>query len=351
MSDMQYTSVPDKEIKSLLDRVLAELSDEIAKLEIPHLKAVVLGGGYGRGEGGVLHTPSGSRLYNDLDFFVFSEGAGKRKADRINSTLKSVSGRWEKQLGIAVDFGPAKNLSDLRKVSQTLMFQELLRGWKPVWGEANLEQWIKPLEADRIPYSEAVRLLLNRGMGLLFAGNYIKEGKDDPDFILRNLNKAYLGGGDALLISAGKYRWKGNERAEAYREHIRMKKLPGEYASLYDKACQWKREPEIELPADPVGSWRKCRDFYMASVSLCAGTEPGTETAAVIAGLRFRAREERSLKNALRWQLRGGGSRSFRALFDPPVVTVLEELYSLLAENADLPDLPGHLHHLWSVFN
>lgn len=351
MNETRYTSVPDEEIAKLLDRVLAELSDEIAALGLPHLRAVVLGGGYGRGEGGILHTPSGSRLYNDLDFFVFSEGAGKSEARRINDALKAVSERWEKKLGIAVDFGPAKNISDLKKVSHTLMFQELLRGWKPVWGQADPEQWIKPLEADRVPYSEAIRLLLNRGMGLVFAGNYLKEGKNDPDFILRNLNKAYLGGGDALLISAGKYCWKGRERTAAYREHIRSAGLPEKYAALYDRAFQWKQEPETELPADPLDSWRKCRDFYMDSVALCAGTEPGTETAAVIAGLRFRAREERSLKNALRWHLRGGKMRPFATLFDPPVVSVLEMLYSLLAENADHPDLPENLRYLWSVFN
>ena len=88
----------------------------------------------------------------------------------------------------------------------------------------------------------------------------------------------------------------------------------------------------------------------MDSVSLCAGTGPGTEPSAVIAGLRFRAREERSLKNALRW-LRRGGLRPAATLFDPPVVSVLEILYTLLAENADYPDLPERLRHLWIAFN
>ena len=38
------------------------------------LEAVVLGGGYGRGEGGVLKTEAGDRFYNDLEFYVFVQG-------------------------------------------------------------------------------------------------------------------------------------------------------------------------------------------------------------------------------------------------------------------------------------
>ena len=38
------------------------------------LQALVLGGGYGRGEGGVLRTPQGDRPYNDLEFYVFVAG-------------------------------------------------------------------------------------------------------------------------------------------------------------------------------------------------------------------------------------------------------------------------------------
>ena len=38
------------------------------------LEAVLLGGGYGRGEGGVLRGPTGDRPYNDLEFYVAITG-------------------------------------------------------------------------------------------------------------------------------------------------------------------------------------------------------------------------------------------------------------------------------------
>src|SRR5206468_4075679 len=39
------------------------------------LEALVLGGGYGRGQGGVLRTQSGDQPYNDLEFYVFLHGS------------------------------------------------------------------------------------------------------------------------------------------------------------------------------------------------------------------------------------------------------------------------------------
>ena len=247
MSGWHYTPVPNAEIDALLDRTLKEISEELEALHLPHLQAVVLGGGYGRGEGGILHTPAGPRLYNDLDFFVFSEGADIESAMIIDRTLKGLAGRREKGLGIAVDFGPAKNLSEIRKVGHTLMFQELLRGWQPVWGRIDLAHWIPTLEPDELPYSEAVRLLRNRGMGLVLAADRLKAGDNDADFIVRNMNKALLGGADAVLIAAGEYRWCGGERVEAYAEYVRRADLPAEYAEIYEKAYRWKLEPEPVL--------------------------------------------------------------------------------------------------------
>ena len=55
-----------------MDRHVAEtiaaVGAEIDALAVPRLKGVVLGGGYGRGEGGVIVGADGrERLSNDLD--------------------------------------------------------------------------------------------------------------------------------------------------------------------------------------------------------------------------------------------------------------------------------------------
>lgn len=351
MNATRYTLISDPDVDATLDCVLPEISAEIEELRLPKLRAVVLGGGYGRGEGGVLHTPEGGRLYNDLDFFVFSEDAGPHESARIDRELKAISARWEKELGVSVDFGPVKELSSLKSVRRTLMFQELRHGWIKIWGDADLRDWLDPLDAARLPYSEAVRLLLNRGMGLLLAGEYLKNGKDDPDFIVRNMNKAYLGGGDAILIAAGEYCWRGPDRVAAFRTHVRKENLSCEYASLYEKAFRWKLEPDTAPLPDPADAWRRCRGFYLDSVALCAGAVPGTEISAVVRQLRQKTAGERSLKNGLRRLLRGHALRPLQTLWDPPVGFVLEMLYRLLAGNSSYPEVPPRLRRLWEIFN
>ena len=345
MSGFSYTGVPSPALNEELDRVLKEIGEEIGQLKLPRLAGVVLGGGYGRGEGGVLHTESGDRLYNDLDFFVFGDHAGRADARIIGEALRPVSERWKSRLGVEVDFGPLKNLSALRAVGSTLMYQELRRGRRPVWGNADPEAWIPELSPGEIPFSEAVRLLVNRGMGLIFAGEYLADGKDDPDFIVRNMNKNVLGCGDALLLASGRYRWKCAERAEAFAEYVRENHLPPEYPEAYRAAVRYKLEPVPVLPEDPAREWENCRRFYLDTVRRIAGTDDVAE------GLHRRAAGERSLKNLLRWLLKARSVTALDRIADPPVVPLLGMLYDLLSARSGYADCPAKIYWLWTRFN
>src|SRR6185436_123023 len=66
-----------------------------------------------------------------------------------------------------------------------------------------------------IPPAEATRLLMNRGTGLLLAEQRLSSGLDstDADFVGRNIAKAQLALGDAVLTSFGQYHWSCLERA------------------------------------------------------------------------------------------------------------------------------------------
>ena len=344
-----FTVIPSPGIEELLKRAIAGIAADIGALKLPGLRAVVLGGGYGRGEGGVLHTDKGDALYNDLDFFVFASGAGRALRARIDGALRELSRPWTEKLGVAVDFGPVKNCGALKKAASTLMFQELLRGWKPVWGTPELEKWIPAVEPRELPFSEAARLLLNRGMGLVFAGERLHAGDPDADFIVRNMNKALLGAGDALLIASGEYRWRGPERLEHFRSRAAQEDLPAEYVTLYEKAFRYKLEPLPVLPEDPGSEWRKCRGFYLDAVRRVAGARNDGD---VPCGLSRRAAKEGSLKELLRWARRTFGLRPGPAMFEPPVVTLLGRVFGLLSgAEGDFPSCPPELRRLWSVFN
>ena len=351
MTANKYTGIPSPGLERELDRALAEMGREIEALRLPGLAGVVLGGGYGRGEGGVRHTPEGDRLYNDLDFFVFGDRADRRRKQAIAAALVEISEKWEPVLGVDIDFSPVKNLSELRRAAPTLMFQELRNGWKPVWGAVDPARMIPALAPDEVPFSEAVRLLMNRGMGLVFAGDRLNRQDRDADFIVRNMNKTMLGCGDATLLAAGRYCWSGTERCAAFADYVREQRMPEEFGAFYADAFRYKLEPVPVLPEDPFRRWRECRRFYLDTVRRVSGAGPDADADETVRGLRRRAAGARSFRNFLRWMIKARSPKPLSRMSDAPEATVLEMLFRLLSASENCPDLPPELHRLWRLFN
>jgi hypothetical protein len=63
----KYTFTYNTQIEILMDSTLADIAEEARfDASFRHLKYLVLGGGYGRGEGGILTKENGeAALYND----------------------------------------------------------------------------------------------------------------------------------------------------------------------------------------------------------------------------------------------------------------------------------------------
>ena len=77
----KFTAGGDPEAEKLLARVLAEMKQQLEGSGL----CVLLGGSYGRGDGGVRLDRENGILYNDLDFFVFAEKSpppGRGAAER-----------------------------------------------------------------------------------------------------------------------------------------------------------------------------------------------------------------------------------------------------------------------------
>ncbi len=129
-----------------LDRLVAEslvaIGREVSEMRIPLLFGVVLGGGYGRGEGGAKgefnvegsKSPVACRLSNDLDFFAITkDGTTDVDAAAVAKALEPVSRRWTEKLGIDVDF-TSKTPWRIRHDQERLMVQELIHGYVDVAG-------------------------------------------------------------------------------------------------------------------------------------------------------------------------------------------------------------------------
>lgn len=306
------------ELDALVDDVVRNVGREVEGLRIPRLSGVVLGGGYARGEGGVVvAADSGEppRLSNDLDFYVVTEdGADEADIARIGEMLKPVSAKWTERLGVDVDFCTAKTPWRLRHDQERLMIQELVHGYCDVAGKKGEELFahVERREPSALPWNEAVRLLVNRGAGLLLA----EERGRSRAFVARNINKAVLGAGDARLIASGKYAWRACDRAAALGE------------GLYSRAVAWKFRPA----PDPVCGWEEARDVWLAAVDEVLGAR----------------RAPRSLYQAARWLARRRTLGDLRTFGMEPEVRILRKMRGIVAERAPFPPA---LKKDWQIFN
>ena len=355
------TTDRDPLVESLLARTVPEIAAEAGNSGIPELAGICLGGGYGRGEGGVYRDSGGApHLYNDLDFFVFTAGASRRRRREIDLRLEPVAHRWTEALGVDVDFGPAKNVGALRRVARTLMYQELKHGHWQVWGEGDVLSRLPALGAEELPPLEGARLLLNRGMGLLLAAERPCDGAEDVNFILRNLNKAVLGSADALLIGAGRYRYRAEERLAAFEALAAERGMTPEWPERYARALAFKARPDSRAPEDWDAAWDAARRFWCGSVAGIAGLPADCPPEDVVHALHRKGglHGGKGLGNCLNWvrKTRAPGG-AVREWFDAPELRMLYRLYRLLAASGPArreiagPEERRRLYGMWKSIN
>lgn len=179
------------------------------------LDGVLLGGGYGRGEGGVLKTAAGDQPYNDLEFYVFVRGNAILAERKFRQPLHALGEHLSPDAGLEVEF-KVLTLDKLRRSAPNMFYYDLVAGHRWQLGDDGLLAGCEHhQDAAKIPLAEATRLLMNRCSGLLFSAERLARtafGEADADFVGRNLAKAQLAFGDVLLAAHGQYHWSCRER-------------------------------------------------------------------------------------------------------------------------------------------
>ena len=329
------------ELDRLVDDACAGVGAAVAAANVPRLAGVVLGGGYGRGEGGVKgNGERGTALSNDLDFFAITEdGASGAEMAAIAAALEPISREWTAKLGIDVDF-TVRTPWRIRHDERRIMVQELVRGYFDVAGRKGevLFAGVARHPAEGIPWGEAARLLMNRGMGLLLAREAAGRGLPalpsaggasnddskmsdaDRGFVNRNINKCVLGAGDARLVARRGYRWRAVERADALGD------------ALYRAAVEWKFHPGDE----PVCDWETARAAWLDALD------------EVMDGGRRAHALGRSIREAARWVVRRRTIGEPASFGQDCTVRVLRGVARAVRARTQIP---RGLRRDWEVFN
>ncbi len=236
-----------------LEQHLAKVCDEVlagVREIVPRrcLEALLLGGGYGRGEGSVLITPAGHHPYNDLDFYVFIRGSTWWNERRFGAPLQWLAERVAPGAGVEIEF-KITSLHKMKHSPVTMFSYDLMMGHRCLMGsEIILSGGEHHCLGSRIPMSEATRLLMNRCSGLLFARERLVRERftsEEADFVGRNLAKAQLGFGDAVLAALGQYHWSCRKR------HQRLEKLPMDDDIPWLEAIQQQHAAGLDFKLHP----------------------------------------------------------------------------------------------------
>ncbi len=231
----------NKRLGQALDRLAQDVEQALGK----NLAALVLGGGYGRGEGAMQRVNGREESYNDLDLVLIVE----RKNPVPWNDLTAIAKKYQEKLQVHVDFSRPLTVRDIERWPRWLMWYDLLHGHVVLAGPLDiLTRHAPPTLEAPLPLIEGTRLLLNRGAGLLWSMRIVRgvDPAPDPDFIRRNFYKCALALGDALLIAYSRFQ-------TAYRgRDVLFERLAKEFpevaaldlGSLYDQALQFKFCPD-----------------------------------------------------------------------------------------------------------
>lgn len=229
VSKQRFTRDGSDALESLIAKTCEEIGQEVTRI-VPagKFQALLLGGGYGRGEGGVLSTPGGDAPYNDLEFFLLISGHPRLNERRYGAEIHAMEKRMTEKIGIDVEL-KTLSLEKLSSSPTSMFYYDLVCGHRITAGPSSvLKGCTHHAESARIPSHEATRLMMNRCSSLLFAAERLAQSgftQEDLDFTARNIAKAQLALGDVVLTALGKYHWSCLERHKTL-ESVNEPSLP-----------------------------------------------------------------------------------------------------------------------------
>jgi len=214
-----------------------------ATIPIKSIRALVLIGGYGRGEGGVERVGNQEMPHNNLDFLLILKHGAASSLDRTKYSLSKRLQMIGQKHGVGMDLSVV-TVSQLRQAPCLVLWHDMRFGHKTILGDADFVPSLTQFAPERIEASDIRNLLVNRGTLLLINQMLIEAGplnEESARTIVGHGMKAIFGYGDALLFTKGAYHSSSTEKQSRMAAHP---DIPSDFRALYDKAIEFRFQPD-----------------------------------------------------------------------------------------------------------
>lgn len=238
------------------ERIRADLARivEVARTD-RHLVALLLTGGFSRGEG----TVRGGRPVNDYDLVAVRARPG------TSDVARRVEGLGD-DLGLHVDYMEVWR-PRLRFVQAKLFWFDLRHGGRVLWGDPRVLEEVPAFTPGDLRPDEALRLLANRAAGLLLARGAPAAAVDVQ------AAKALLAVAEARLVVAGRYGPTVAERLFRFRRIAEHDPTSALALPWVERAAAFKLDPDA-APLDAADAWDAARVHLLAALPECAKATP-----------------------------------------------------------------------------
>jgi hypothetical protein len=273
----RYTARGGPAVEAEIGALVAEAAARVAGHFAPDTyRALVLLGGYGRGEGGVERREGRERPHNNLDFLLITAGRATLGAAAAKRRLDGLLRPLARQSGVGIDTGAISAL-ELRLAPCRVMWVDMRFGHQTVAGDPTFVPSLTRFREEDIEPADVRNLLVNRGSLLVINDAIRARGAAGPEVrrtLIKHTVKAVIGYGDALLFALGAYSWSYAEKQRRMRGRA---DVPAEFRALYDEAVEFRFQPAYErhLDRDPLRALPALR-AQLAGVHLrCEATRLG----------------------------------------------------------------------------
>jgi hypothetical protein len=240
----RFTVRGTKEVEELITSQM-EIAEKRCReaLDTFPVEAILLLGGYGRGEGGVEIVDGVEKPHNNFDFLVITKPMSKYRTQQLKDTSRELFDNLAQELGIGIDFATSTD----RKLAYSpclVMWYDMRFGHKVITGPDSYMERFSHFRAENIVVSDAMALLVNRGT--LFVINQVMLAQNHQldasmrRWFTKHMIKAIIGYGDALLYFLGDYNWSYQEKGRRMEKRTDVNE---EFKKIYLDALDFRFAP------------------------------------------------------------------------------------------------------------